>query len=66
MANRIPLEKLISADTNMYELTNAAIHRAGLLGLTRKKAVDSTDEKIASMAITEIVSGDVQYGIRQS
>ncbi|MCK5249832.1 MAG: DNA-directed RNA polymerase subunit omega [Spirochaetaceae bacterium] len=61
----IPLENLVSTDKNMYELTNAAIHRAKQISMTGSDELESTGGKIVSLAIKEIVTEEVQYNIKQ-
>lgn len=61
----IPLEILVSTDKNMYELTNAAIHRAKQISMTGSEALEKAGGKIVSLAIREIVTGEVQYSIKK-
>ncbi len=61
----IPLENLVSTDKNMYELTNAAIHRAKQISMTGSDELESAGGKIVSLAIKEIVTEEVQYNIKQ-
>ena len=61
----IPLEALVSTEKNMYELTNAAIHRAKQISMTGSDELESTGGKIVSLAIKEIVTEEVQYNIKQ-
>ena len=61
----IPLENLVSTEKNMYELTNAAIHRAKQISMTGSDELESTGGKIVSLAIKEIVTEEVQYNIKQ-
>lgn len=61
----IPLDALVSTDKNMYELTNAAIHRAGQISMTGSEELEAAGGKIVSKAITEIVTGEVLYSIKQ-
>ncbi len=61
----IPLDKLVSVEANMYELTNAAIHRAKQISATGIDDLDPGQGKIISIAIKEIVSGEVQYSINK-
>jgi DNA-directed RNA polymerase subunit omega len=62
----IPLENLISTDKNMYELTNAAIHRARQISITGAEELEAAGGKIVSQAVKEIVTGEVQYNIKQN
>jgi len=61
----IPLENLVSTDKNMYELTNAAIHRAKQISMTGAEELEAAGGKIVSQAITEIITEEVQYNIKQ-
>ena len=61
----IPLEDLVSTDKNMYILTNAAIHRAKQISMTGSDELEAAGGKIVSQAIKEIVTGEVQYNIKQ-
>ncbi len=61
----IPLDDLVSTDKNMYELTNAAIHRAGQISMAGSEDLDSSGGKIVSLAIKEIVTEEVQYDMKQ-
>lgn len=61
----IPLGDLVSTDKNMYELTNAAIHRAGQISMAGSDDLETSGGKIVSLAIKEIVTEEVQYNIKQ-
>lgn len=61
----IPLEILVSTEKNMYELTNAAIHRAKQISIAGSENLDSNIGKIVSLAIREIVTEEVQYAIKK-
>ena len=61
----IPLGSLVSTDKNMYELTNAAIHRAKQISMTGSDELEAAGGKIVSLAIKEIVTEEVQYNIKQ-
>ncbi len=61
----IPLDALVSTDKNMYELTNAAIHRAKQISMTSSDELEAAGGKIVSQAIKEIVTEEVQYNIKQ-
>ena len=61
----IPLDELISTEVNMYELTNAAIHRARQLSMTGLEEIESAGGKVVSLAISEIVTGEVQYTLKK-
>ena len=59
--NTIPLSIMMDTKVNMYELTNAAIHRAEQIVVTGAEEIESGKEKVVSVAIKEIVTGEVQY-----
>ncbi|MCK5736394.1 MAG: DNA-directed RNA polymerase subunit omega [Spirochaetaceae bacterium] len=61
----IPLKDLVSTDKNMYELTNAAIHRARQISMTGAEELEAAGGKIVSQAVKEIVTEEVQYNIKQ-
>lgn len=61
----VPLEALVSTDKNMYELTNAAIHRAKQISMTGSEALEKTGGRSVSLAIREIVTGEVQYNVKK-
>lgn len=57
----IPMDELVNTDKNMYELTNAAIHRAEQISITGSDINEDEDGKIISKAIGEIVTEEVKY-----
>ncbi len=57
----IPMDKLVNTGKNMYELTNAAIHRAEQISITDSKSDEEIEGKIISKAISEIVTEEVKY-----
>ena len=57
----IPMDKLVNTDKNMYELTNAAIHRAEQISITGDNKDEEQKGKIISKAIGEIVTEEVKY-----
>jgi len=61
----IPLSLLVSSDKNMYELTNAAIHRSKQICMAGSDGLDAAAGKIVSLAVKEIVTGEVLYKIKQ-
>ena len=64
-ASDIPLGDLVSTEKNMYELTNAAIHRAKQITMAGSEDLEISGGKIVSLAIKEIVTEEVQYNIKQ-
>ncbi len=63
--SRIPLGSLVSTDRNMYELTNAAIHRAKQISMAGAEGLDTMGGKVVSLAIKEIVTEEVQFYIKK-
>lgn len=63
--SNIPLEALVSTEKNMYELTNAAIHRARQISIAGSDDLEDAGGKIVSLAIQEIITEKVQYNIKQ-
>ncbi|MDA3957928.1 DNA-directed RNA polymerase subunit omega [Oceanispirochaeta sp.] len=57
----IPLGDLVNHEGNMYELTNAAIHRAEQISMAGSDDLDKNRGKIVSTALEEIISKKVQY-----
>lgn len=57
----IPMDRLVNTDKNMYELTNAAIHRAEQISITGEVKDEDLTGKIISKAISEIVTEEVKY-----
>ncbi len=57
----IPMDELVNSDKNMYELTNAAIHRAEQISITGTDNNEDVEGKIISKAIDEIVTEEVKY-----
>ena len=56
----IPMDELVNTDKNMYELTNAAIHRAEQISITGDDKDEEQKGKIISKAISEIVTEEVK------
>jgi len=57
----IPMDELVNTDKNMYELTNAAIHRAEQISITGNDNNEDEEGKIISKAIGQIVTEEVKY-----
>lgn len=62
---QLPLKELLSTEGNMYELTNAAIHRARQISLAGTDESGEANEKIVIQALKEIATKEVQYKIKQ-
>jgi DNA-directed RNA polymerase subunit omega len=61
----VPLDKLISDDSNIYELTCAAIRRAAQITLAGDEDVDENDGKIVSTALKQILTKKVEYRLEE-
>ncbi len=61
----LPLDRLISYQGNMYELTCAAIRRAYQLTVTGDEELDVNQGKVVSLAVKQILSGKVEYRIEE-
>lgn len=61
----IPMDRLVNTDKNMYELTNAAIHRAEQISITGTDANEDQEGKVISKAIAEIVTEEVKYEFKR-
>ena len=61
----MPIDKLVSIERNMYELTNAVIHRAHQISISRPEELERTGGKIVTLAIQQIFYGEVEYQIKQ-
>lgn len=57
----IPMDELVNCEENMYELTNAAIHRAEQISMTGTDNNEDEEGKIISKAIGQVVTGEVKY-----
>ncbi len=57
----IPLGNLVDSEGNMYELTNAAIHRAAQISEVGCEDLEKNRGKIVSTALEEIISKKVEY-----
>lgn len=57
----IPLGDLVDSEGNMYELTNAAIHRADQISVAGSENLEKNRGKIVSTALEEIISKKVEY-----
>ena len=57
----IPLDLLISNDSNAYQLTNAAIKRALQINLAGDDELEANKSKVVSTAIKQILTEKVRY-----
>jgi len=61
----IPLDQLIREDSNIYEITCAAIRRAYQLTVTGEEDLEANQGKVVSLAIRQIITRKVQYRIAE-
>jgi len=57
----IPLDLLISNNSNAYRLTNAAIKRALQINLAGDDELEASKSKVVSIAIKQILTEKVRY-----
>jgi DNA-directed RNA polymerase omega subunit len=57
----IPLDLLISNNSNAYQLTNAAIKRALQINLAGDDEMEANKSKVVSTAIKQILTEKVRY-----
>lgn len=57
----IPLDLLISNNSNAYRLTNAAIKRALQINLAGDDELEDNKSKVVSIAIKQILTEKVRY-----
>jgi DNA-directed RNA polymerase subunit omega len=61
----LPLDLLESYESNMYELTCAAIRRAYQITVTGDEELETNQGKVVSTAIRQILTEKVQYRIEE-
>ena len=61
----LPLDKLISDDSNAYELTCASIRRAAQITLAGDEEITDKDSKLVSIAIKQVLTKKVEYRLDQ-
>ena len=61
----LPLDKLISEDSNAYELTCAAIRRAAQITLAGDDDILENEGKIVSTALKQVLTKKVEYRLDQ-
>ena len=57
----IPLDLLLSNNSNAYQLTNAAIKRALQINLAGDDELEANKSKVVSTAIKQILTEKVRY-----
>ncbi|MDR2184278.1 MAG: DNA-directed RNA polymerase subunit omega [Treponema sp.] len=56
-----PLEELIEYDSNMYEITCAAVRRSFQLSMLRDPEIDDGDSKMVSLAAQQVFTKEVEF-----
>ena len=59
----IPIDKLVSYQDNVYQLTTAAIKRAIQINLAGDEELEKNKGKIVSTALKQILNKKVKYHI---
>ncbi len=59
---KIPLEKLIDNDSNVYEMTCVAIKEADIYSATDTgKDIEARGDKIVSVVLTRALNNEIEY-----
>lgn len=58
---KIPLEKLVQMERNVYEITNAAIKRADQLVITKGDDLKERKIKVVTAAMNEVFNDKVHF-----
>lgn len=61
----VPLKKLVNEESNIYELTRAAIRRAYQITVTGDEELEANEGKVVSTAIKQILTRQVQYQLEE-
>ncbi|TVQ37920.1 MAG: DNA-directed RNA polymerase subunit omega [Spirochaetaceae bacterium] len=61
----LPLDLLIQEDSNIYEVTRAAMRRAYQLSVTGDEEIEHNQGKVVSTAIRQVLTRKVQYQIEE-
>jgi DNA-directed RNA polymerase subunit omega len=61
----IPLDRLINEESNIYELTAAAIRRAYQITVTGDEELETNQGKVVSTAIKQVLTRKVEYQIEE-
>lgn len=61
----LPLDKLISFDDNVYEMTCAAIRRSHQLTITGDDVVEENEGKVVPTAIKQVLEQKVEYRLEE-
>ena len=61
----IPLDLLVNDESNIYELTNAAVRRSYQITMTGDEELEDNNGKVVSTAIRQILTKKVQYQIEE-
>lgn len=58
---KIPLEKIVEMERNVYEITNAAIKRADQLVITKGDELREKKIKVVTAAMNEVFNDKVHF-----
>ena len=61
----LPLDKLISFNDNVYEMTCASIRRSHQLTITGDEEVEKNDGKVVPTAIEQVLDKKVEYRLEE-
>ena len=61
-----PLETLIKYESNMYEITSAALRRSYQLSMLRDPEIEENDGKVVSLAARQVFSREVSFQLGSS
>jgi DNA-directed RNA polymerase subunit omega len=61
----LPLDKLISFNDNVYEMTCASIRRSHQLTITGDEEVEKNEGKVVPTAIGQVLNKKVEYRIEE-
>ena len=58
-----PLEELVKFQDNIYEITAAASRRAYQLSMVKDPIIEENDDKVVSLAASQLFKNEVEYRI---
>lgn len=60
-----PLEQLVQFSDNAYEITVAANRRAYQMSMVKDPEIEKNDDKVVSLAATQLFNNKVTYRIEE-
>ena len=60
-----PLEQLVQFSDNAYEITVAAIRRAYQMSMVKDPQIEQNEDKVVSLAATQLFNNKVTYRIEE-